>query len=196
MTEFTDLSLFLCCTFPGNSLPLALWHRILSFSFKSLLILRGKLLSWTQLNDLKREIGPMFAKEPSWLCFPCWKSLHLILQLLPPLRGRVLRGSERLWRGAESLSLLLMLWEAGWRGRAQHLPGCDPGDSLGNTLGARCFWKEGSGPSAEAHERISLAEPHQARPKAPSALIKRGAAEGKGKKWQIKANVEAPSSPC
>lgn len=36
-------------------------------------------------------------------------SSYLILQLLRPLQGKVLQGSEHLWWGAESLSLLLML---------------------------------------------------------------------------------------
>lgn len=78
-----------------------------------------------------------------------------------------------------------MLWETGWRWRAQHLPECDPGDVLGNSLETLYFWKGGSGPSkdtGQGREYISLAEPYQARSKAPSILVKRGVAKGKGEK--------------
>lgn len=124
-------------------------------------------------------------------------SSYLILQLLPPLQGQVLQGSEHLWWGAESLSLLLMLWEMGWRGRAQHLPGSNTGDVLGNSLETLYCWKEGCGPSkdtGQGKEYISLAKPYQARSKALSILVKRGVAKRK-EVTDKGESVKASSSP-
>lgn len=70
-------------------------------------------------------------------------------------------------------------------GVAQHLPERDSGDVLGASMETPYFWKEGSGPSKETGEgkdSLSLAEPHQARSKAPSVLVTRGVAKGKGEK--------------
>lgn len=73
--------------------------------------------------------------------------------------------------GAESLSFPLMLWKRDGRGELSTF------QSMTEEMYSGIHWKRRV---LEGEERFSLAEPHQARSKAPSILVKRAVAKRAG----------------